>query len=56
MKKTLLLQQTSKSENARKSYSSKIKFIESFAEIDAFRIIQKSLFTSIYLIYFDSKR
>ena len=56
MRKTLLLQQTSKSENARKSYFSKIKFTESFAKIDAFRIIQKSLSTSIYLIHFDSKR
>ena len=56
MRKTLLLQQTSKSENARKSYSSKIKFIESFAEIDAFKIIQKSLSTSTYLVHFDNKR
>ena len=56
MKKTLLLQQTSKSKNARKSYFSKIKFTESFAKIDAFKIIQKSLSTSTYLVYFDSKR
>ena len=56
MRKTQLLQEALKFENVRKSYSFKTKFIESASKIEAFRNIQKSLFTSIYLIHFDNKR
>ena len=56
MRKTQLLQETLKFENVRKSYSFKTKFIEFASKIETFKNIQKSLFTSTYLIHFDNKR
>ena len=52
LRKTQLLQQAFKFENVRKFYSFKTKFIESASEIEAFKIIQKTLSILIYLIHF----
>ena len=55
-KKTELLRNAFKIENARKTYFSKVRFIESDKEIEAFDRIQESLFKSTYLIYFNCNR
>ena len=55
-KKTKLLQYAFKFENAKKNYFSKTKFTKFFVELNAFELIQKSLFKSTYLIHFNSKR
>ena len=56
LRKTQLLQHAFKSRNVRKSYSFRTKFVEFTFEIEAFKIIQKSLSISTYLIHFDNKR
>ena len=56
LRKTQLLQHAFKSRNVRKSYSFRTKFVGFALEIEAFRVIQKSLFISTYLIHFDNKR
>ena len=55
-RKTKLLQHAFKFENVKKNYFSKTKFTKSFVELNAFELIQKSLFKSTYLIHFNSKR
>ena len=56
-RKTLLLKDSSKSNNARKSFSSRIKIIEfTKFEMKSFRFIQKTFFKSIFLINFNAKR
>lgn len=56
LKKTQLLHHASKSKNVKKSYFSRIKFVKFIAKANTFNVIQKSLFISIYLIYFDNTR
>ena len=51
-----MLQHAFKIENAKKSYSSKIKFEDSLNKIENFNLIQKTFFKSTYLVYFDNKR
>ena len=55
-KKTELLRNAFKIENARKIYFSKIRFVESDKEIEAFDRIQESLSKSTYLIHFNCNR
>ena len=56
-RKTLLLKNLSKLNNARKSCSSRTKIIElTKFEMKSFRSIQKALFKSIFLIHFNAKR
>ena len=56
LRKTQLLQHASKLRNVRKSYFFRTRFVEFALEIEAFKLIQKALSISIYLIHFDNKR
>ena len=56
LRKTQLLQHAFKSRNVRKSYSFRTRFVAFALEIEAFKLIQKALFISTYLIHFDNKR
>lgn len=54
---TALLRNALKSNNARKSYSSKIKIFRStFRELKFFQIIRSELFKSVFLVHFNSIR
>ena len=56
-RKTMLLKDFSKFDNARKFYSCKIKILRSTdREMKSFQNIQLTLFRSIFLIHFDTKR
>ena len=56
-RKTMLLKDFSKFDNARKFYSCKIKILRSTdREMKSFQDIQLVLFRSVFLIHFDAKR
>ena len=55
-KKPELLRNAFKIENARKTYFSKVRFVESDKKIEAFDRIQESLSKSTYLIHFNCNR
>ena len=57
IRKIVLLKSTSKAESARKSYFSRTHLLDSiFRELELFRLFQKTLFKSIYLIHHDLDR
>ena len=56
-RKTRLLKESSKSDNARKAYVCKTKFVKPIAEkLHAFQEIQKHFVKAEFLIHFDAKR